>query len=135
MSIGRFMLMLSVASLIGGCAASSRIDNVDQVVIDRLYFGRNLQPAGVVSDSAWVVFVQEAVTPKFPRGFTIWRTEGQWGRSDGTIEREPTFVLEIIRKLTDDKSAPMIDEIRAEYKRMFRQESVLHLVTTGTATF
>lgn len=96
------------------------------VVADRMFFGRNIPGGGTVSDSAWKVFLAEVVTPRFPDGFTVLRSEGQWRGADGAIDREEGFVLEVHhpRGLPSDS---VFAAIGAEYCRRFRQEAVLHV--------
>ena len=96
------------------------------VVSDRLFFGRNIPAGGTVSDSAWEVFLAEAVTPRFPDGFTVWRTEGQWRGNDGSIVREPGFVLEVDHPAGQPPDSTFAN-IAAEYCRRFQQEAVLHV--------
>lgn len=100
------------------------------VVADRMYFGRNIPGGGTVSDSAWKVFLAEVVTPRFPEGFTVLRSEGQWRGADGAIDREDGFVFEVHhrRGLPPDS---VFAAIGAEYCRRFRQEAVLHVRTAA----
>lgn len=41
-----------------------------------LYFGRNIPTGGIVSESDWQKFVDEAVTPRFPGGMTVLDADG-----------------------------------------------------------
>jgi hypothetical protein len=118
-----------------GCFSQIPRGASHSIVVDRMYFGRNIADTATVSDSAWAIFLSDEVTPKFPSGFTTWPAEGQWRGSDGVVVHERTFVLEIVRPV--DASDPMsaIDRIIKEYKRRFRQESVLHVSTPGLAEF
>lgn len=93
---------------------------------DRLYFGRNIPGGGAVTDSAWATFVAEVVTPRFPKGFTVYRGDGQWRGDDGSTEREPSFVLEVVHPAGPAAEADL-REIAGEYKRRFRQEAVLRV--------
>ena len=76
-----------------------------------------------MSDSAWLEFLDEVVTPRFPRGFGWMRTEGQWQYSDGRIQREAGYVLELYH---DPDSPPdsTFEAIAREYIRRFNQEAV-----------
>jgi hypothetical protein len=95
-------------------------------VSDRLFFGRNIPAGGTVTDSAWAVFLAEVVTPRFPNGFTVWHTEGQWRGADGTIVHEPGFVFEV-EHLPGQPADSTFSNIAAEYCRRFQQESVLRV--------
>jgi hypothetical protein len=92
-------------------------------VSDRLYFGR-LYPGGVVSEEQWAAFLADVVTPRFPQGLTVWAADGQWRDAALRINREPTFVLELVHAPRLDADAALKD-IVAEYRRRFAQESVL----------
>lgn len=129
-------LIIAVALLTSACATLTRAgaDGSQQVVVEQLLFGRNVRGALAVSDSAWKTFLAEIVTPRFPKGFTVWSADGQYRYADGLIEREPGFVIQ----LTHDKAATVDSSINAiidEYKKRFHQESVLRLVMPARATF
>lgn len=93
-------------------------------VVDRLYFGRSIPGGGTVSDSAWTAFLGEVVTPRFPAGLTVYRAQGQWRSDAGAIEREESYVLEIVHPSTRAIDT-LLQEVAAEYRLRFRQESVL----------
>jgi hypothetical protein len=95
-------------------------------ISDRLYFGRSIPSGGTVSDADWAAFLHEVVTPRFPAGLTVWRAEGQWRDGTGVIVHEDSFVVELIHD-ADVRSDAAIGEIAAEYKRRFRQQSVLRV--------
>lgn len=95
-------------------------------VSDRLYLGRAIPGGGTVSDAEWAAFLRDVVTPCFPTGLTVWRAEGQWRDRAGTVVREESFVLELIHP-ADAASDTAVREIIAEYKRRFRQESVMRV--------
>lgn len=127
LTVGALALTLALA----GCARLPRLSTPAPaasvaVVADRMYFGRNIPGGGTVSDSAWKVFLAEVVTPRFPDGFTVLRSEGQWRGADGAIDREEGFVLEVHhrRGLPPDSTFAAIG---TEYCRRFRQEAVLHV--------
>ncbi|HEX8374663.1 MAG TPA: DUF3574 domain-containing protein [Geminicoccaceae bacterium] len=103
-------------------------------VTDRLYFGRGVRDGETVSDSAWAAFLREVVTPRFPAGLTVYRAEGQWREDDGRILREQTFVLEIVHPAGPSADADF-REIAAEYKRRFRQQSVMRVTSPARQSF
>ena len=93
-----------------------------------LYFGTNIKGGGTVSAEAWDKFLETVVTPRFPDGFTVFDGYGQFKNSAGKLVREASKVFVVFypkqsRKTVDQK----IEEIRAEYKKQFDQESVLRL--------
>ena len=55
----------------------SALSGCGERVHDRLFFGLGT-PDGIVSDDAWVRFLAEIVTPRFPNGLTVVDANGQW---------------------------------------------------------
>ena len=102
----------------------------EKFIRTELYFGRN-RPNGTVTDAEWQSFVDEFVTPRFPDGLTILDADGQWRGKDGSIAREQSKVIVLLypRKLRKAMNAK-IEEIRAEYKKRFAQESVMRIDIT-----
>ena len=100
------------------------------ILSDRLFFGRNIPAGGTVSDAQWNEFLRTVVTPRFPKGLTIFQGNGQWLDPRGDVVREPVFVIEVFH----DRSAAAeasIAAIAAEYKKRFGQDAVLR-VTSGS---
>ena len=96
-----------------------------------LYMGMSIPGGAMVSDEAWEKFLAEIVTPQFPDGFTILGGRGQYREASGTIAKEPSHVLVFLYKKADRKAAGVkIEQIRAEYKKRFAQESVLRVDIT-----
>ena len=100
---------------------------------DTLYFGL-AKPEGQVSPNEWAAFLNAAVTPRFPQGFSVWQADGQWRFADGTVIREPTRVLNLIHP-DDHRSKQAILAIMAQYKSQFRQEAVLRVRTWACITY
>jgi hypothetical protein len=126
--------VLVLALALSACASVVQTDVGVPVVVERLFFGRNVDGVEAVSESDWKAFLDQVVTPRFPKGFSVWEARGQFRRADGAVEDEASFVLEFIHPAGTTADAD-IDAITAEYKRRFRQESVLHLVIPGRAEF
>lgn len=125
---------VSLATLLA-CAPSIQAPGTEPAVTERLYFGRNIGDTLGVSDSAWAVFVTDVVSARLPRGFTIWKAEGQWRGADGRPRREPSYVLEVVHAVRAAEAEAAIGAIIAEYKRRFGQEAVLRFVTRGRVTY
>ncbi|PYO91475.1 MAG: hypothetical protein DMD58_04255 [Gemmatimonadetes bacterium] len=85
--------------------------------------------------AAWAVFVTDVVSARLPSGFTFWAAEGGWRGTDGRPSREPSFVLEVVHPARSAAVEAAIVAIIAEYKRRFRQESVLRVVSSGRASY
>lgn len=132
---------LSLLLLAGACAPAVRANPPavrataqEAWIADRLYLGRSIPDGGTVSDSAWAAFLREVVTPRFPDGLTVLRGDGQWRDSTGTIVREASFVLELYHPASAEADAAL-DEIAAEYKRRFGQESVMRVRASADVRF
>ena len=84
------MRVLTLAALLGAAACAPAIQSrgMQQVVTERLYFGRNVAQTLGVTDSAWAVFVTDVVSARLPGGFTFWAAEGEWRGADGRNSRK-----------------------------------------------
>ena len=94
-------------------------DGTDKWVRHELFMGRNSQSVEVVDDAAWVSFLEDTVTPRFP---------------DGLAQKERSKLLVVLAP-PGDGSATGINEISDEYKRRFNQEAVLQVVTDACVSF
>ena len=99
-----------------------------------LLFGRSKPDGSSVTDAQWRAFVDDHITPRFPHGLTIIEASGQYRDRAGVIEREPSKLV-VILHAADDKSRVAIEEIRALYKKLFDQESVLLISTISRVSF
>jgi hypothetical protein len=93
-----------------------------------LYFGRDKNDGTQVSDEEWAQFVDEVVTPKFPDGLTVLDGNGQYRLENGTIVKEKSKVMILLyTPKTKLVNSSKIDQIRNEYKKRFKQESVMRI--------
>lgn len=99
--------------------------------LDKMLFGMN-SPDGPVDETRWQAFLADTVTPRFPDGLTVYRTQGQWRGASGQVEREDSHAVEILHG-DDADGRKRIAEISAEYKRRFKQEAVLVISTRAHA--
>lgn len=117
-----------MALLLSGCAsmpARQCAAGEESFVNEQLYFGTE-KPGGVVGSQEWEEFLASAVTPRFPRGLSVWPASGQWQGANGTITRESSYVLSLIHP-DDAHSEAAVRAIAAEYKTRFQQEAVLRI--------
>lgn len=141
---GRTLVSIVLVALSAASCASAALQTPASVppaasalqasISDRLYFGRSIPQGGTVSPADWTAFLSEVVTPRFPAGLTAWQATGQWRDESGVIVREESFVLELIHP-ADTRADRAILEIIAEYRRRFRQESVLRVRDRVEVTF
>nr|WP_244108429.1 DUF3574 domain-containing protein [Burkholderia anthina] len=100
-----------------------------------LLFGRDIAGRDPVTDAQRAAFLADVVTPRFPDGFTVWDTRGQWrDRATGRILQEAGFVVRIVADDTDDTHARLA-AIRHAYVERFRQQSVGITVVPACASF
>ncbi|CAK8714696.1 hypothetical protein KKHLCK_03755 [Candidatus Electrothrix laxa] len=100
-----------------------------------LYFGLNIPDGGKIDPATWQMFVDNEVTPRFPKGLTIKEVSGQWqDEKTGRTVREPSRVLMILYKPSTE-TARAIEDIRTTYKKKFRQDSVMRLDETNCVSF
>ena len=93
-----------------------------------MYFGRDKNDGTQVSDDEWSSFLDEVVTPKFPDGLTVLEGRGQYRLENGTIVKENSKVLILLyTPKTRLVNSRKIDQIRNEYKKRFKQESVMRI--------
>jgi hypothetical protein len=130
--IGRRLALVLVTSLLAACAGVRAPG--DTLVRSELYFGRDRPTGGIVSEAEWRTFLAEHVTPRFPAGLTVLEAAGQYRDATGRIVREDSKVVVILHPGTP-QTWGAIDEIRAIYKKLFDQESVLLLSSRARAAF
>jgi hypothetical protein len=132
--ISAVVLATSSCSLNANQAGPASAPVAEDVIVDRVYFGRDIPSGGEVSEDDWRTFLAEVVTPRFPAGLTAWHAHGQWRDSKGVIVKEHSFVLELMH--TESFAADTsVRAIMREYRVRFKQEAVLRIQTKGRMEF
>ena len=103
----------------------------------RLYFG--LGPADApdkgVSEAAWRDFLDREVTSRFPSGLSVLDVYGQWqGKQEKAPERIRSKVL-IIDYPATPPNAARIEAIRAAWKKLTGDQSVLRVTQPADVSF
>jgi hypothetical protein len=142
-----FGMAFSLACILCGCrtppharvpavTASAPLCTTDEhaMLRETLYFGRSRADGGHVSDAQWRAFVDDAIVPRFPDGFTVLTAEGHWRGGDGAIVREASQVV-IVLHSGDESSRAAVAAIASAYQRMFAQEAVLRERSWSCASF
>lgn len=94
----------------------------------QLLFGRDKNNGTEVSEEEWGKFLNEIVTPRFPKGLTVLDAKGQWRNDDGKIIKENSKLLILLYPIKNRRSYNRkIEEIRKIYKKMFNQYSVMRV--------
>ena len=134
-------LFVGLLLIVPGCATFHSIQphapassSFQTLISDRLYFGRSIPSGGVVSDSDWDKFLSEIVTPRFPKGLSVWQARGQWRDKDSIIQQENSFILDLLHP-DDATSEQSVQEIMTYYKVQFKQEAVLRVRDSVSVEF
>jgi hypothetical protein len=104
-------------------------------ICDRLYFGRAIPGGGEVSEAQWHAFVATEIAPRFPNGFTTYRTAGHWRGDGGAAVSEQTMIVEIVHDAYDTAADRALDEIARAYRARFSQDAVMRVRTPAEQTF
>jgi hypothetical protein len=127
--------MLALASITGlmvGVIATAEVvgehagyadGSCSQGTTSRLYLGQSTR-AGDVSETQWRMFVADAVSPRFPGGFTELSANGHWRDETSKLIDERTRIVEIAHDGTP-AARKRIRAIATDYRHRFAQESVL----------
>ena len=89
---------------------------------------------GAIARDQWDEFLAQVVTPRFPDGLTWFDTHGQWQNRAGVLTRQDSRVLILIHAPSPEKDR-LIDEVRAEFKTRYKEQSVLRATQAVTASF
>jgi hypothetical protein len=118
----RFSLLFT-AALLSACATTSPQSPCHAgerlSVVDSLYFG-----SGEVKPEEWQEFVATVITPRFPEGLTSWPAAGQWRNDAGQLEKENSYVLQLVHE-DSPQAEKAIQEVVSAYKIQFHQRAVL----------
>ncbi|HSE96140.1 MAG TPA: DUF3574 domain-containing protein [Methylomirabilota bacterium] len=129
----RRIALLLLATTLAACAGVPRAPGLD-LVRSELYFGRARADGTMVSEGEWQAFLAGHITPRFPYGLTVLDGVGQYRDRAGHVRREDTKVVLIIHAPSADRWVA-IEEIRASYRRLFEQDSVLLVTVPARASF
>lgn len=88
-----------------------------------LYFGRDIESGGEVSDAQWAEFVSAEVTPRFPDGLSVLNVAGQSRNSMNQTLRERTKLLVVV-VFDAPAHQPKVAAIVDAYNKRFSQISV-----------
>lgn len=122
--------LLLLAAALAGCAAGPAplpggpAPALAERVRSELVFGRSRPDGSVVTEAEWQAFLAEHVTPRFPDGLTVLDAAGQYRDRAGRLVREPSKVLILVHP-AEPAALAAVEEVRARYRGLFDQESVL----------
>jgi hypothetical protein len=125
----RLLPLLTLTIALGSTAALAEPapfcpGGLHRAVTAELYFGRDIQGVGEVSDADWTRFVDDEITPRFPDGLSVGDVYGQWRSPKGEFVREQTKALFLVLTGTSAERQ-RLDLVREAYKQRFHQTSVM----------
>ena len=120
-----YLLLLIVLACLGCMPANQ---------LNRLYFGMNKPAGGAVSEHEFNQFLQQEISPRFPKGLTLFAAKGQWQGAKGTVEQENSRVVEIVCDDTAE-NRDKVATIAAKYKALFGQEAVVVITSRPEIVF
>jgi hypothetical protein len=126
--MARGVAALLLPALAAACAAPPPAcpPGTEAATVSEAYFGRNVRDRAPVSEAEWRAFLADTVTPAFPDGLTALDGRGQWRGRDGRILQEESKVLVLVLPGQDATAArARLRPVEEEWKRRFRQQSVL----------
>lgn len=91
-----------------------------------LYFGRDKQAGGEVSDAEWASFLADNVTPQFPAGLTVIDARGQHRDPAGVIGSERTKLVVVV-VFDAPAHRPKVASIVDTYAKRFGQHEVFRV--------
>ncbi|MGB6828367.1 MAG: DUF3574 domain-containing protein [Terracidiphilus sp.] len=103
----------------------------------KLYFGLGPadEPGKGISESAWSAFLDKEVTSRFPDGLSVIDVYGQWqGKEEKAPERIRTKLL-IIDYPDVQENRDKIEAIRAAWKRLTGDQSVMRVTEPADVSF
>jgi hypothetical protein len=103
----------------------------------QLYFGLGPadHPEQGVREAQWRDFLDKEVTPRFPDGLSVLDVYGQWrGAAETATDRERSKLLVIVY-LDNAENRAKIEAIRAAWKQLTHDESVLKVTQPADVSF
>jgi hypothetical protein len=99
-----------------------------------LLFGLSRAGGPDITEEEFQGFIDAQVTPRFPDGLTLLSGNGQFKDSAGNTIQEGSKLLILLYPFNKARSV-LVDEVRAEYKTAFQQESVLRIDEHSCVSF
>jgi hypothetical protein len=89
-----------------------------------LFFGRDIEGRGVVSEAQWSDFAATTLAAAFPDGFTVADGVGYWrDPASATEAREPAKIV-LVASANSSALAARLGSVMSAYRAQFRQQAV-----------
>jgi hypothetical protein len=129
-----FLALLALAACVAPAEHCVGLRGQPSLMVE-LYFGRNVQGRGPVTDAEWRDFAAGVIAREFPDGFTVLDADGQWrDPKDGRTVSERTKLV-VVAAPRAPATFAKIDTVVDAYKRAFAQQSVGQVVRDACTTF
>lgn len=123
--------ILGIAMLGNGCGELSRPSSLHGIHADdkplirtELFFGLSRPNGADVTVDEFEQFLKDEVSVRFPAGFTVIESKGQWREATGRVRSEPSRILVLIHPRSAEADQK-IEEIRSAFKTRYQQEAIL----------
>lgn len=117
-----FLLVLFCAANFTSCS----VYEGHRLTRTELYFGLSKPDGTFIAEKDWQAFADSVITPTFSEGSTIVNGSGQWLGNNGRLISEPSKVLIVFSKMSK-KQSRKIEQVRQQYKTLFKQEAVMRV--------
>ena len=103
----------------------------------KLYFGLGPadEPDKGVSEAAWRAFLDKEVTPRFPDGLSVVDVYGQWQGVKQTVPERLRSKMLVVDYPDTQINRDKIEAIRAAWKRLTGDQSVLRVTQPVDVSF
>ena len=154
MRFGTFWALSCLATVLAGCAHQAKPPaplptaptlagdaahpgHTSGWVDTKLYFGLGPadHPEQGISEARWRDFLDREVTPRFPDGLSVVDVYGQWQGKGQTAPERLRSKLLIIDYLDSQQNRDKVDAIRAAWKKMTGDQSVLRVTEPADVSF
>jgi hypothetical protein len=123
---------------LSGCAQDTQqclLPGQQKLIQVEMFFGRDVEGHGEVTNKQWSNFLASDVAPRFPDGFTVFDASGEWlNPATHFASDEASKVLLILARPSDSVAAD-VAAIADSYKRKFRQQAVGVVTSESCAAF
>ena len=107
---------------------------VTEWIKTEIYFGRDIPGGQEISRGAWEEFLDKVITPRFPKGLTVYDAYGQMQHEDGRIEKQSTWVVVLVHP-GDPAIDRAVQEIIEAFRKQFNRPQVMLLSAPTTPQF
>ena len=125
--------LLAMAAMTGGARGGTAAPAARWVKTE-IFFGADRPGGAWVAPQEWAAFLDREITPRFPKGLTVYEAYGQMQHARGTIEKQTTRVVLLVHPDEPAVHRQIHDLIKA-YQDQFKHAQVMHLHSSVQAEF